>query len=157
LSIGATPYLDTNIFLNVIYKESGFQEASVRLLRAIQNGGVSGSTSVITFLEMALDMEATSLEAKELQSALSAVEDIQFLRIAELSLEMARNAAKYVLKDRLTIHDAYHLATALNLGASCFVTRDESLAKKIKKYIRAVKPEELIQETPEKFKKDSLE
>jgi predicted nucleic acid-binding protein len=67
---------------------------------------------------------------------------------------MAKEAAKYVLKDKLTIHDAYHLATALNLGASCFVTRDEALFRKAKSYLKTIKPEELLLEIQEKSKKN---
>jgi hypothetical protein len=58
-----------------------------------------------------------------------------------------------VLKDKLTIHDAYHLATAIMEHASFFMTRGSSLAKKIKNYVEASTPEEIILEMEEDKKR----
>ncbi len=49
-------YVDTNVFLNVIYKETGLSEGSSAFLRKIQSGKLQAITSSITLLEIILDM-----------------------------------------------------------------------------------------------------
>ncbi len=138
-----TAYLDTNIFLNVIYKEKQFEKASSKLLRSIQDGRVSGFTSAVTALEVILDINSSGFGEEISEAAISTLEDIRTLVIVPLDLETCKDAAKHVLKDKLTIHDSYHLATALSCRASYFVTRDEALSKKIRQYVKTVAPEEL--------------
>ncbi len=136
-------YLDTNIFLNVIYKEPKFESKSAELLRKIQAGELTAVTSAITLLEIMLDM-ATTAFAQQTEIALATLEDLRALTIVSLDGTMSKMAAKCVLEDKLTIHDAYHLATSLSVRTSYFVTRDARLAKKIGKYIIIVEPEEVL-------------
>lgn len=82
------------------------------------------------------------MESKQ-REALSALEDIQSLSIVPLDKDMCREAARHVLKDKITVHDAYHLATALRSGVEYFVTRDKPFSSKIKKYVAVVTPEEI--------------
>lgn len=56
--------------------------------------------------------------------AVSSMEDIRNLELSPLDKTMARQAASHVVEDDLTIHEAYHLATALCWRAEAFVTRD---------------------------------
>lgn len=56
---------------------------------------------------------------------------------------MARLAADHVIRDKVTVHDAYHLATAITEKAEIFVTRDEELGAKIEGYLKAMAPEDL--------------
>jgi predicted nucleic acid-binding protein len=74
--------------------------------------------------------------------AVALVEDIAGLNILPLDQTMVKVAAEYVVLDGLTVHDAYHLATALSGRADTFVTRDEELVKKISKHIKTMRPEE---------------
>lgn len=136
-------YLDTNIFLNVIYKETKFESGSSELLRTVQQGRASAVTSAVTTLELVLDMSQRGFPALA-DEALSAIEDLQSLTIVPLDQQMARGAAKYVLEEGLTVHDAYHLSTALSVQSDYFVSRDASLIKKIKKYFRVASPEEIL-------------
>lgn len=133
-------YIDTNIFLSVIYKEEPSAKSSGELLRAVHVGRFVGVTSSVTLLEMILDMSASNF-VDHVDSAVTAVEDL--LDIVPLDKVMCKRAANYVLKDRLTIHDAYHLATALSSEAEVFVTRDEPLSRKLRKYLQVRKPDEL--------------
>jgi len=55
---------------------------------------------------------------------------------------MTKQAAIFVLRDNLTIHDAYHLSTALQQKVKAFITRDEETQKKISRYIKIITPEE---------------
>jgi predicted nucleic acid-binding protein len=142
LSDEATVYLDTNIFLNVVYKELPFQASSAALLRRIQANDLHAITSVVTLAEVMLVMDASGFGV-EAEKALLVIEDIRYLSIVPLDKEVSREAARYVLKDKITIHDAYHLATALQSEVQYFVTRDKSLSNKIKKYIGAATPEQV--------------
>jgi predicted nucleic acid-binding protein len=142
LSGKATVYLDTNIFLNVVYKELPFQASSAALLRRIQANDLHAISSAVTIAEIMLDMDKSGFGV-EAEKALSAIEDIRYLSIVPLDKDMSREAARYVLKDKITVHDAYHLATALRSEAQYFVTRDKSLSNKIKTYIGAATPEQV--------------
>jgi len=55
---------------------------------------------------------------------------------------MTKLAADHVTKEKLTIHDAYHLATATTKKASAFVTRDEELSRKIARHMKTTVPEQ---------------
>ena len=134
-------YLDTNIFLNVIYREEGFYEKSRDLLQKIHDHEYQALTSSITLLEVLLDM-AESGFAELTDKALASIEDIQNLDLVSLDNVMTKQAAAYVIGDNLTIHDAYHLSTALCRKAKAFITRDGDLQKKIKRYIKTITPEE---------------
>ena len=103
---------------------------------------VTAITSSVTLLEVILDMAASGF-ADQTELAVAALEDLRALTIVPLDKAMSKTAAKHVLDDGITIQDAYHLATALQSGVSCFVIRDTGLAKKIGKYVKAVSPEDL--------------
>lgn len=126
----------------MIYKEARFKAKSADLLRKIQAQEIQATTSAVTLLELMLDMANSGFE-DQIEAAVSALQDLPALTILPLDKSMSKTAAEHVLKDKITVHDAYHLATALHSGASYFVTRDEGLSSKIRKYVRIVAPEEI--------------
>jgi predicted nucleic acid-binding protein len=134
-------YVDTNVFLNVIYKETAFSEKSSVFLKKIHSGKLQGITSSVTLLEIILDMTESGF-SEEAEVAVASVEDMQNLEIVPLDHTMTKLAAEHVIRDRLTVHDAYHLATATSRKARSFVTRDEPLSKKVARYVNAAVPEE---------------
>lgn len=136
-------YLDTNIFLNVIYKEPKFRVKSAELLRKVQAEEVTAITSAVTLLEVVLDMSMVGFK-DQTEPAIAAIEDLYALTIVPLDKAMSKAAAQHVLDDKITVHDAYHLATALHSRVSSFVTRDASLSKKIRKYVKVTTPEETV-------------
>lgn len=135
-------YLDTNIFLNVIYKERNFYEKSKNFLEEINDGKYQAVTSLITLLEIALDM-AESGYVELIDKAMASIEDIKNLEIVSLNKTMTKQAVIFVLRDNISIHDAYHLSTALQQKVKAFITRDEELQKKINRYIKTITPEEI--------------
>jgi len=137
-----TIYLDTNIFLNVVYREPKFETGSTRLLKRVQTREIAAVTSSVTILEMSLDMSSRGFQEQS-STAVSLLEDIESLSILPLDKDMTREAAKYVINDKLTVHDAYHLATGLKSRVKYFITRDEALSKKIRKYLEVAQPEEI--------------
>jgi predicted nucleic acid-binding protein len=134
-------YVDTNVFLNVIYKESVLGERSSVFLKKIHAGKLEAITSSVTLLEIILDMvESGFSEAVEV--AVASIEDLHNLEIVPLDHSMTKLAANHVVEDKLTIHDAYHLATATSRKAGGFITRDEQLSRKVSRYMKATVPEE---------------
>ncbi|MEM2936087.1 MAG: type II toxin-antitoxin system VapC family toxin [Candidatus Bathyarchaeia archaeon] len=134
--------MDTNIFLNVIYKENELYKKSKGFLKEVQNGKHQAFTSSVTLLEIILDMTQSGY-SELTDKAVAFIEDMHNLEITSLDKAMVKQASCHVLKNNLTIHDAYHLATALCQRAEAFVTRDEEFQEKIAKYIKVVKPEEV--------------
>jgi len=135
-------YVDTNIFLNVIYKENELYEKSKEFLKEVQKGKHQAFTSSVTLLEIILDMDQSGY-SELTDKAIAFIEDMRNLEITPLDKTMVKQASSHVLKNNLTIHDAYHLATALCQRAEAFVTRDEELQEKIAKYIEVIKSEEV--------------
>ncbi len=135
-------YLDTNIFLNVIYKEAEFYKESFEFLQKIHKGEHSALTSSVTLLEVILDMMESGF-GELADKAVASIEDIRNLEIVALDKTMTKQAANFVFKDNLTVHDAYHLATSLCQKAEAFVTRDEKLEKKISKHMKTLIPDEV--------------
>lgn len=136
-------YLDTNIFLNVLYDEQLFVTSSTQLLRNIQEGKLVGVTSSVTEAEIALDLAKTGNREK-IDQALGLIEGMTNLTICPLDSWTAKLAVKLILDSGITIHDAYHSATAIEHKAHIFVTRDKSLKEKLKKVVRVSEPEALI-------------
>ncbi len=136
-------YLDTNIFLNVIYNEPQFMKASARLLGSIQTGKAEAITASITETEIGLDLAKTGNRDK-IDTALRLIEGMTNLRICPLDPWGAKFAVSLVLDHGVTVHDAYHGASAIENKASIFVTRDRSLKKKLGKLMKVSEPEALM-------------
>jgi predicted nucleic acid-binding protein len=127
--------------ITVIYKEAALSAKSSVFLKKIQAGKLHALTSSVTLMEIVLDMvESGFSEATEV--AVASIEDLHNLEIVPLDHTMTKLAADHVIKEKLTIHDAYHLATATSRKARVFVTRDEELSRKVARYMKATVPEE---------------
>ena len=105
---------------HALYKESEFEAGSAELLRSVQVRNIVAFTSAVTILEMVLDMSSSGFAAQA-EAATSLLEDIHQLSIVPLDRDMSQMAARHVLKDNITVHDAYHLATALHSEVQYFV------------------------------------
>lgn len=134
-------YVDTNVFLNIIYKETVLSERSSVFLRKVQTGKLQAITSSVTLLEIILDMVGSGF-SEITEVAVASIEDLHNLEVVPLDHMMTKLAAEHVIKEKLTIHDAYHLATATSRRARVFVTRDEELSRKVARYMKATVPEQ---------------
>jgi predicted nucleic acid-binding protein len=133
-------YLDTNIFLNVIYDEKPLAKSSEELLNRIQEGEVLGITSSVTETEIALDLDNTG-NRRRIDRALRLIESMRNLSISPLSSLTARLAVGLILDSQVTVHDAYHGATAIENGAAVFVTRDRTLGNRLRNMIKVAEPD----------------
>jgi len=134
-------YIDTNVFLNIVYKERVLSERSSVFLRKVHAGKLKAITSSVTLLEIILDMVGSGF-SDITEVAVASIEDLHNLEVVPLDHTMTKLAAEHVIKEKLTIHDAYHLATATSRKARAFVTRDEELSKKVARYMKATVPEQ---------------
>ena len=134
-------YIDTNVFLNIIYKERVLSERSSVFLRKVHAGKLQAITSSVTLLEIILDMVGSGF-SEITEVAVASIEDLHNLEVVPLDHTMTKLAAEHVIKEKLTIHDAYHLATATSRKARAFVTRDEELSRKVARYMKATVPEQ---------------
>ena len=134
-------YVDTNVFLNIIYKETVLSERSSVFLRKVHAGKLQAITSSVTLLEIILDMVGSGF-SEITEVAVASIEDLHNLEVVPLDHMMTKLAAEHVIKEKLTIHDAYHLATATSRKARVFVTRDEELSRKVARYMKATVPEQ---------------
>ena len=135
-----TCYIDTNIFLNVIYDEPLYARSSSSLFERIQSGELAGITSAVTETEVGLDLAKTG-NLEKIDQALRLIERMENLVICPLDSMAARMAVRLVLESGMTLHDAYHGATAIENKASVFVTRDKFLGGKLKRMIRVSGPD----------------
>ena len=134
-------YIDTNVFLNVIYKEPVLNERSTVFLKKVHRGKLQALTSSVTLMEIVLDMVESGF-SDVTEVAVASIEDLHNLEIVPLDHTMTKLAADHVIKEKLTIHDAYHLATATSRKTKVFVTRDQELSRKVARYMKATVPEE---------------
>lgn len=134
-------YIDTSVFLNIIYKETVLSERSSVFLRKVHTGKLQAITSSVTLLEIILDMVGSGF-SEITEVAVASIEDLHNLEVVPLDHTMTKLAAEHVIKEKLTIHDAYHLATATSRKARVFVTRDEELSRKVARYMKATVPEQ---------------
>jgi predicted nucleic acid-binding protein len=139
-----TCYLDTNIFLNVIYDEPGYSKGSSALLHKIQEGTLVGITSAVTETEIGLDLANTG-NSERIDRTLRLLERLENLTISPLGSLTARLAVRLTLERGMTVHDAYHSATAIESRTSVFVTRDRQLRNKLKDLVSVSKPEDLLE------------
>jgi predicted nucleic acid-binding protein len=129
------------VFLNIIYKETVLSERSSVFLRKVHTGKLQAITSSVTLLEIILDMVGSGF-SEITEVAVASIEDLHNLEVVPLDHTMTKLAAEHVIKEKLTIHDAYHLATATSRKARVFVTRDEELSRKVARYMKATVPEQ---------------
>ncbi len=127
----------------MIYNEPRFVKASARLLGSIQTGEADAITASITETEIGLDLAKTGNRDK-IDNALRLIEGITNLNICALDSWGAKFALSLVLDHGVTVHDAYHGASAIENKASVFVTRDRLLKKKLGKLMKVSEPEALI-------------
>ncbi len=134
---------DANIFLNVIFEEKQFLETSRKLLRQVELKKFDASISSITLAEIVwvVHKESGFKKAKEVQSYLRELSELQIVKIIPLEERMVYSMSRLIEKYKLSFVDALIASTAINLKGD-LVTRDNEL-KKVKE-IEVKTPDELI-------------
>lgn len=121
-------YLDTSILIYLIEGEAGIQRA---VKDCIAELGARPATSFITSRLTRLECRVKPL--REQNAALMRQYDhllgASTLRLCELTPEVIERATELRAHHRFTTPDAIHLATAIELGASSFLTGDDDLTR----------------------------
>lgn len=125
LPIGATVVIDTAPFIYVLEAHPQFCDQFTGLFKAADAGNLHIALSTITLAEVLtgpLKAGQTAL-AKRYEKALS-----QYTLVS-VSPQVAALAAQLRAQYRLRLPDAIQLATALDIGATAFVTHDRDFSR----------------------------
>jgi len=134
-------YLDTNIFLNILLEEGVFVESSRDLLQAIEQKKYKASTSILTLMEIHRILQKQGKKEMEIDKAIQSISGLPI----EISLPEGPdllNAYEIIKRLKIDPADSIHLAMAMERNA-VFVSRDNTLIKKIKNTIKTAIPEKL--------------
>lgn len=135
--------LDANVFLNVIFQEEPFIEASKNLLKQIEARKFEAYLSSITLAEIiwVVHRESGFRKAKEVQSYLKELCELGIVRLVSLDDDAVYRMLKLVQRYNLSFVDALVVSTAAKLD-SILITRDDKI-KRVKE-IEVKLPDELM-------------
>ena len=135
-------YIDTNIFLNVLFAEDKFADASMRLLNSIEEERYSAVTSLLTLMEIHRVLQKRRKRELEIKNAIRNILNLSLKVIVPESADMV--VAYQLIKElRIDPADSIHVALAKEV-ADIFISRDKYLVSKIKSVITTKNPEELM-------------
>ena len=122
---GATVMVDTAPFIYVLESHPQFSDTFVGMFEAAARGSLTLALSTITLAEVLTGpfRAGQTALAKRYEKALS-----QY-RLVEVSAPIAALAAQLRAQYRLKLPDAIQLATALDIGATAFVTHDRDFSQ----------------------------
>lgn len=116
-------YLDTNILIYAIEGYPDYVTALETLFDAVDAGNLTVFTSELTLAEVLVKpMQESDLNKQKIYA--DTLQDSEGLTVANVSREVLVEAAKIRANQRLKLPDAIHLATAVNLRCTTFLTND---------------------------------
>lgn len=120
--------LDTPIFIYQLEASGRTAEAASAVLAALADGAFIGVTSVLTLTEVAV--KPLQIGRPDTADAYDAIiGGFPNLIIAEPDRVTARTAAELRARHRLSLADAFQIASCLQLGATAFLTNDRRLRR----------------------------
>jgi predicted nucleic acid-binding protein len=120
--------LDTSVFIYHLEAHPRYLPLTRELLTGVEAGRWAACTSTLTLTELTVRPWQLELPgvAREYEVLLV---NFPHLAVADITRDVARQAAQLRARHRLRPVDAIQLATALVLGATAFVTNDAALAR----------------------------
>jgi predicted nucleic acid-binding protein len=120
--------LDTSVFIYHLEAHPDYQPLTQELLAGVENGQWKAVTSTVTVMELTvrpwqLDRPAVAREYEAL------LVHFPNLVLADVTRDVARQAAQLRARYRVRPADALQVATALIHGATAFVTNDSFLTR----------------------------
>ncbi|MHB1439418.1 MAG: type II toxin-antitoxin system VapC family toxin [Cuniculiplasma sp.] len=115
--------VDTNVFLNVLNKETPYYKDSREVLLAIESGILEGIIPTLVISEVLTGFYIDKRE-KDASGFLSAILTNENFRVVPLCLDIAVSSAIIRANTRLKLPDAMVLATAVQLHADFLVSND---------------------------------
>lgn len=117
--------LDTNIFIYYLNANSQFYSVSASIIEKIVQGNLRAVTSILTLIEL-LSFDIPKDAVKKLEQEFS---DMPNITLKEVSLNIAKIAARLRREQGIKLADSIQLATALDTNAQAFITNDSRLKK----------------------------
>ncbi|WP_297505969.1 PIN domain-containing protein [Thermococcus sp.] len=139
-------YLDTNVLLNVWFKEEDpktgdeLWKAPLRILKLVETGEIEGLVSIFTLMESAHVFKRNKLNPEKVKE----IEDIGIEVYVPNELALI-DAFSFQLKLGTDPYDSVALASALASGCDVLITRDEDFRKKAENQIMVLSPEEFLE------------
>lgn len=120
--------LDTSIFIYHLKAHPRYQQMTHMLLTTVEAGRVQAVTSTITLMELSVHpwQLGRPAIAREYEALLA---HFPHLVLADVTRDVARQAAQLRARYRLRPADALQVATALKHDATAFVTNDRAFAR----------------------------
>lgn len=133
--------IDTGIFISVLNKEKGFN-SSVDFLEKIRNNKIEGFISVMTIAEIIsiyrrLGEEETIVAKTNIENLMG--ED----KIVPVTKNIAELAGKVKADYRMSLGDAFIIATALSIDCACVVSLDPEIRQVDNKLIKVREPKQM--------------
>lgn len=136
-------YLDTNIFLNLLFNEEISSYNSEKLLNQINDGIYTGLTSILTIMEIYRVLQKQGIQEKSIEVAID--------KILKLNMEIIIpegyifiQAYSLIKNLQTDIDDSIHLAIVKE-NEAILITRDKKLFNKAIKIISVKTPEEILE------------
>jgi len=120
--------LDTPVFIYHLEGHPDYLPLTTKVLSLVRDGTMAAVTSTMTLLEILVrPFQLGSIEvAEEYEILLSS---FPHLEIRDVSHAVARQAAQLRADYQMKPVDALQIATALEVGATLFITNDQGLRK----------------------------
>jgi predicted nucleic acid-binding protein len=133
--------IDTGVFVNVLNKEKG-SDSSVELLEKIRSKKIEGFISVMTIAEIIsiygrLDEEETIVAKTSIEALIG--ED----RMVPVTKQIAELAGKVKADHRMSLGDAFIVATAISINCEYVVSLDPEIRQVDNKLIKVRSPKQL--------------
>jgi predicted nucleic acid-binding protein len=134
--------IDTGIFVSVLNKEKGF-ESSVDFLEKIRNNKIEGFISVMTIAEIISIYHRLGGEEETIVAKTNIENLIGEDKIVPVTKSIAELAGKVKADYRMSLGDAFIIATALSIGCACVVSPDPEIRQVDNKLIKVREPKQL--------------
>ncbi|MBW6471125.1 MAG: PIN domain-containing protein [Methanosarcinaceae archaeon] len=118
--------IDTMVFIYLLEDHPIFAEISANIFECVESGKVSGITSVITLLEIAVKPKRDKNKSAS-DDYRRFISNFPNLEIIDVNDEICEIASTLRADYNLKTPDAIQIATSIEMGASVFITNDKML------------------------------
>ena len=134
--------IDTGIFVSVLNKEKGF-ESSVDFLEKIRNNKIEGFISVMTIAEIISIYHRLGGEEETIVAKTNIENLIGEDKIVPVTKSIAELAGKVKADYKMSLGDAFSIATALSMDCAYVVSLDPEIRQVDNKLIKVREPKQL--------------
>lgn len=124
--------LDSNIFINALEKDNSLGDKAREVFIKIKKDGIRTYTSVITLQEVFVGVYKEQLEEKSAKY-MDFITGGGSITLVDVTKQIAFLAARIRAEYKVSTPDSIQLATAIDKGASIFITEDRAIPSLIYK------------------------